>query len=561
MLARPCGQQGVELVLAVGDHRPRQGEGLEVEGLLGQRGEHDLLPPRKQPPRLLLVLLDDDRGLIPARQLPHQGFDLGAVPVDDHRVRLGGKRRGQPAAGELLDEGRTELVDLHQAAGGVLEAGGLPLEQHRAPLERHRREQVHQEGGEDQGGEDRPVDGPLGERQGGEDEGDLGAAAHAHPDGEGLARRQPHAQGHAPGAEDLSGDHRDREQDHESDRGGADVEGDREPEGDEEDRSEKGVGDSVGAVLDHPYEVGVGDLLLEEQAGEVGAEDHVQADRLGEEAAGDGGQQHEGEPLAPLGAERQRQARVEEAADQERDGEEPGHLAYGEADGGRLQPPARQQAEDEAEEHQGQQVVDDAAGEDEAGDPGVVEPQVLEALEGDDDGGRRADGQPDEGGAEEVEAEQDRHPEADRERHRGPGQGDPEGALQGVEELHRLGLDAGVEHQEEDADLGKQLDRMAGGDQPEDRRPHQHPDDQLPHHRRHPEGAQGDGHEPDAGEQDQQVEGDLVHGVSAACGVRAHAGSGWRPLISAMLRLTAAVSSSRQPGARQEGCSWYSPRP
>ena len=304
----------------------------------------------------------------------------------------------------------------------------------------------------------------------------------------------------------------------------------------------------------------MGDLLLEEQPGEIGAEDHVQADRLGEQAPGERHEQHEGEPLAPLGTERQREARVEEAPDHHRDGEEPDHLADGDGDADRLEPAAGQQADDEAEDHQGQQVVDHAAGEDDAGHPGVVQAEVLQALEGDDHRGRRAYGQPDEGGADEVDAEQGGDSEADRERHRGPDQGDPHGAFEGVVELHRLRLDAGVEHQEEDADLGEQPDRLAGGDQPQHRGPNQHPDDQLPHHRRQPEGAQGDGDEPDAGEQDQQIEGDLMHCGSGGDGRRRH-GTGRWPLISAMQAVMAPVSSSRQPGARQEGSSWYNPRP
>ena len=40
----------------------------------------------------------------------------------------------------------------------------------------------------------------------------------------------------------------------------------------------------------------------------------------------------------------------------------------------------------------------------------------------------------------------------------------------------------------------------------------QHADDQFAHDRRQAERPQGDGDKPDAGEQDQQVKGDFMHG-------------------------------------------------
>jgi hypothetical protein len=68
--------------------------------------------------------------------------------------------------------------------------------------------------------------------------------------------------------------------------------------------------------------------------------------------------------------------------------------------------------------------------------------------------------------------------------------------------------------------LGEQCDRLAGLDQAEDRRADQHADDQLPHHRRQAERAQRDRHQPDAGEQDEQIESDFVHVPLSPCAER-----------------------------------------
>ena len=97
-------------------------------------------------------------------------------------------------------------------------------------------------------------------------------------------------------------------------------------------------------------------------------------------------------------------------------------------------------------------------------------------------------------------------------------QGNPERALQSIEEFGGLGLHPGVEHEEEDPDLGQERDRLAGLDEAEDSRSHQHADDKLAHDRREPERAQGDRDQPDAGEEDQQIEGDVLHPANLAQG-------------------------------------------
>ena len=53
----------------------------------------------------------------------------------------------------------------------------------------------------------------------------------------------------------------------------------------------------------------------------------MQADRLGEEPGADGGEQDEGKAFAARGAERQFEARVDDRADESRDGEETDDLA------------------------------------------------------------------------------------------------------------------------------------------------------------------------------------------------------------------------------------------
>ena len=95
--------------------------------------------------------------------------------------------------------------------------------------------------------------------------------------------RQTHSYRHAAGTQDLANDHRKGQNHQEGHSGRADVEGDRESERDEEDRPEEGVGDAVGTVLDHLQQIRVSDTLSEEQPREVGAQDHVQSDRFGEQ--------------------------------------------------------------------------------------------------------------------------------------------------------------------------------------------------------------------------------------------------------------------------------------
>ena len=381
-----------------------------------------------------------------------------------------------------------------------------------ASFERQWREEVQKKACEDEHGEDGLVDRPLGKCQRSENEGHLGAAAHTDTDGERLASGKAHTQRHATGAEDLADDDDCSQQKDETDLCNADVEGDGKTERDEEDRPEKRIGDSVGAIVDDLDEVRMGNLLLEEQTGQIRSEDHVQADRFGEQAGGERGEQHEGEPLASLRAERQRQAGIDEAAEEEGHGEEADDFAEGDDNRQRLERPSGQQADDESKEHEGEQVVDDAAGDDYARHPGVVEPEIFEALEGDDDG-RRRHRQRNEGGAHDVEPKPGGETEADAEGHDGADDGNAQGTLEGIEKLERLSLDAGVEHEEEDADLSQQLNGLIRFDQAQHRRSDEHAHYELPHDGRQSQRAQCDCDQPDAGEEDQQIEGDVVHGL------------------------------------------------
>ena len=144
-----------------------------------------------------------------------------------------------------------------------------------------------------------------------------------------------------------------------------------------------------------PDQVGMSHLGFEEQACEVGAEDHVQPDRLGEQPHGDCCEQDEGEALAAFRAERQAEPWIDDASDHHRDAEEQDHLPHGDRDVHRLEAAPREHADDQPEEDQRQQVIDHAAGHDDAGQPRVGQPQVLEALQRDHHR-RGGHGQPDE---------------------------------------------------------------------------------------------------------------------------------------------------------------------
>ena len=97
-------------------------------------------------------------------------------------------------------------------------------------------------------------------------------------------------------------------------------------------------------------------------------------------------------------------------------------------------------------------------------------------------------------------------------------QGNPDRALQSIEGFGGVGLHPGVEHEEEDPDLGQERDRLTGLDEAEDSRSHQHPDDELAHDRGQPQRAQGDRDQLDAGQENQQIEGDLMHAANLAQG-------------------------------------------
>ena len=243
-------------------------------------------------------------------------------------------------------------------------------------------------------------------------------------------------------------------------------------------------------------------LLLEEEAGQVGPDDHVEADGLGEDTRGDGDEQHERESLAPFRAEGERESRIHEATEQDGHPEEGRDLCGRDGDVDWFEGPARQHADDEPEKDEGEQVVDHATRHDHAGQARVGQPQVFERLEGDYHC-RGGHGETDEDRAHRIHPKGGRDAEADTERNDRTHHGYAEGAFEGVEELQRLGLDPRVEHEEEDPDLCKESERRAGLDEAQNGGPHHDPDDELTHDGGKSQGPQRDRHQPNASQEDQ----------------------------------------------------------
>jgi len=91
-------------------------------------------------------------------------------------------------------------------------------------------------------------------------------------------------------------------------------------------------------------------------------------------------------------------------------------------------------ADHETEEYEGQEVVDDAAGHDDSRHTRIGETEVLQALEGDRDGGRRHR-DPHESCADEVQAEESGDAEADGEGRDGTDDGDQPDAREQDQEI------------------------------------------------------------------------------------------------------------------------------
>ncbi len=180
----------------------------------------------------------------------------------------------------------------------------------------------------------------------------------------------------------------------------------------------------------------------------------MQTDGFGEQAKGESQEQHEGETFAPFGPERQRQPRINESPNQYRYSNEAYDLAQGNDNAEGLEGSPRKYPDHEAKEYQCQQVIDDTTGDNYARNPGLGQIEVLEALERNHHGSGRHR-QADEGRADEVHTKQPGQAEADRERHDGTHDSNPHRALQGLVEFERLGLDAGVKHQEKNTDIGQ----------------------------------------------------------------------------------------------------------
>lgn len=125
----------------------------------------------------------------------------------------------------------------------------------------------------------------------------------------------------------MTDDYRGRQQCDKAHGGSTDVEGDGKSKRDKENRTKEGIRDSVGAIFDNSHQVRVRDLVFKEQASQIGTEDNVQANGLGEQAKGKRHQQYEGEAFTALGTKRQSQTRIDESPHQDRNGDETDYLA------------------------------------------------------------------------------------------------------------------------------------------------------------------------------------------------------------------------------------------
>ena len=381
----------------------------------------------------------------------------------------------------------------------------------RAQLEARGREDVDQEGHEDHHREDPGVERADLEPEGGDDVGHLRASAHAHADGERFEPAEVQQPRHAAGADDLADQEHDRQHQHERQAFASQrVEGDVEAEGDEEDRTQERIGDSFETVGDLLHQFGARDLFLEEQAREIGAENDVEADGLRHQPVGEPEHQHEGEPVPVPIAERVLEQREPPVADGEAAAEEQQDLDRDPAHRHGVDVAVLDDAEREAEGDQRHEVVDDAGGDDDPRHARVLQSEVVEDLEGDDDG-RRGHREADEHGRHDVEAEREGDAETDAEGNEGPDDRHAHRLLQGGEELPRRRLDAGMEEQEEDSEIGEDLDDLVGLDPAENGGTQQDPHDQLAHDGRQADAPEDDGDRPDHHQQNQEIPKDVVH--------------------------------------------------
>jgi hypothetical protein len=157
--------------------------------------------------------------------------------------------------------------------------------------------------------------------------------------------------------------------------------------------------------------------------------------------------------------------------------------------------------------YQGQQIVDDARSDDHAGHASVSQPEILEDLDRHHHRGRRHRDAQEQGG-DQRQPERQRDAGGDREGHDGAHDGHAHGRLQRGEELTRIRLDTGVQHEEEDAQLRQDLDHFVGLDPAEDGGSEHDAHDQLAHDGRQPDSAQQHRDGPDDRHEDEQLKED-----------------------------------------------------
>ena len=136
----------------------------------------------------------------------------------------------------------------------------------------------------------------------------------------------------------------------------------------------------------------------------------------------------------------------------------------------------------------GHEVVDDARGDNDPGHTSVLQSEVIENLEGDDNG-RCGHRKADEHGRHNVEAECERGAETDTEGNNGPDDRDSYRLFQGREKLPWRCLDARMKEQEENPEIRENLDDLVRFDPAENGGSQQDPHDELAHDGRQADAA------------------------------------------------------------------------
>ncbi len=169
------------------------------------------------------------------------------------------------------------------------------------------------------------------------------------------------------------------------------------------------------------------------------------------------------------------------------------------------------------EHHDADDVINDGGADDGGTEEALELAQLLQGGHGDGDAGGRHDGADEEGTVELGAAHRRKAVEeaveqgAARQRHRHAHAGDEGGDGASPHQLLQVGAEAGVEHQQHDADLGEDGDGVAGLDEIQQTGPDDEARDDLAHHLRCPAFAGQQRKELGADEDDGEIPEDGIH--------------------------------------------------